>query len=90
MEESERREERVIKDLAKQRDKEINKQIEYKETLDKLHIYEETYYEALKKLSEPKGDWSKFVDPIHFKKMTNRNRVLQIRILTYSYLFLNL
>ncbi len=46
----------MIKDLAKQRDKEISKQIEYKETLDKLHIYEETYYEALKRLSEPKGD----------------------------------
>jgi hypothetical protein len=56
LEETEKREDRVIKDLAKQRDKEINKQIEYKETLDKLHIYEETYYEALKKLSETKGD----------------------------------
>lgn len=56
LDETEKRENTNIKDLAKQRDKEINKQIEYKETLDKMHIYEETYYESLKKISEPKGD----------------------------------
>jgi len=57
MDETEKREERVIKDMAKQRDKEINRQIENKEALDKMHVFEEMYYEALKKLSElPKGD----------------------------------